>query len=176
MLLFLIFFYFSQNFYPMKYIVSILLLCFVQFSNAQAPYLRTKVVVPVKLILPNGTKWDMKPNLKKGKSVLLILFSPDCDHCKKETEELTKDINQYKNIQIVMATTVSMDKMKSFINEFKLNKYPQITVGQDYTYTIPVFFDVKNLPFHAFYSKDKKFITKFEGDLTTNKILSLFNW
>ena len=35
---------------------------------------------------------------------MLMVFSPDCEHCQHETEEIIKNIDQFKKYQIVMAT------------------------------------------------------------------------
>ncbi len=43
-------------------------------------------------------------DLPKGKSVVLIYFDPDCDHCQKLMTALFKKINDFKKAEIVMVT------------------------------------------------------------------------
>ncbi len=144
-------------------------------QNAQAPYLKYGTVPAVKLILADSTGWELKARLDKKKPLMLVIFSPECDHCKHETEEMIKNIDKFKNIQIVMASLLPVYKMKAFIENYNLGKYKNITVGRDYAYILPVYYDIKSLPYHAFYTKDKKLISGFEGSMTVEKLLKQFS-
>lgn len=103
-----------------------------------------------------------------------MLFSPDCDHCQHETEAIISRIADFKNIQIVMATTLPFDKMMEFYNRYQLNRFANITVGRDGSYFLPVFFNIRNLPLLAFYDKKGKLIDAVEGSLPIEKVLEKF--
>src|SRR5690606_19503923 len=78
-------------------------------------YLKQKTPPPAVLLLTDSTtRWQLKANLQKGKPLFLLFFSPDCDHCQHETESLVKNIEKFKGIQIVMATTQPFPAMKEF--------------------------------------------------------------
>lgn len=162
----------------MKYFFSFLfgLTLFVTANgqHAVAPYLQYKTVPAVRLLLADSTGWEMKAKLDKKKPLMIVVFSPECDHCKHETEELIKNINKFKNIQVVMASVLPVFKMRDFVNTYKLSQYKNITVGRDYAYILPVFYNIKSLPYHAFYTKEKKLISVFEGSMKIEKILSQF--
>ncbi|MFT4095285.1 MAG: redoxin domain-containing protein [Niabella sp.] len=161
----------------MKYIFTL----FISFTiilavNAQHQplYLQEKTPPPSVLLLTDSTtKWNLKANLQKDKPLFLIFFSPECDHCKHETEALIKNINKFKGIQIVMATTMPLGEMKEFARNYKLAQY-DITVGRDIAYTMPPYYEMKNLPYLAFYDKSKKLISTFEGSLGIESILKIF--
>ena len=138
------------------------------------PYLRFPTFPPVKLLETDSTTFFEKKNLKKNTRVLFILFSPDCEHCRKETEELVKNIDQFKKINIVMATMMPFQKMKDFYEQHELSVLKNVTVGQDIHFFLPAFYNVKNLPFHAFYDKKGNLISVFEGEMTIEKILAAF--
>ena len=103
-----------------------------------------------------------------------MLFNPQCNHCQHETEELIKNIDQFKKISIVMATTMHMDSMRSFSQRYGLEKYENITVGRDIQYFLPIFFMINNLPFLAFYNRNKQLISAFEGALPIPQIVTVF--
>lgn len=161
----------------MRYLV-LFLLAIISFNKASsqqlAPYKQYKVPPSVRLLLPDNTGWELKAKMQKGKQLMIVVFSPDCDHCKHETEELVKNIDKFKNIQIVMATPLDLNKMNAFIKHYQLNKYPNITVGRDNAYALPVYYDIKNLPFHAFYNANKQLISGFEGQMSVASILKVF--
>jgi hypothetical protein len=159
-----------------KFFATIIILFFIakvfsQVIPQEPPYKRFPEFPPVKLLLPDSTNYFTKDDLKKKSAVMLILFSPDCDHCREETEELLKNIDQFQKVQIVMATFLPFEKMRFFIAEYELNKYSNIVVGQDFQYFLSTFYMIKNLPFHAFYNKKKELISVFEGSMSTEKIL-----
>src|SRR5215831_15586388 len=83
-----------------------------QDSVTLAPYQRFPTVPPFQLLNTDSSSYFTKKDLKKNKPVLIMLFNPDCDHCKHETEEIIKNIDQLKDVQIVMATMMGFDAMK----------------------------------------------------------------
>lgn len=161
----------------MKYFLSFCFIISVTLNidaQEQPLYLKQKTPPPAVLLLTDSvTKWNLKARFEKDKPLFIIFFSPECDHCKHETEELIKNINKFKGIQIVMATTMPFGEMKEFAQHYKLADYG-ITVGRDITYQMPPYYEMKNLPYLAFYDKTKKLISTFEGSLGIESILKIF--
>lgn len=143
-------------------------------TDTRPLYKRFPTVPPLNLLLPDSSTMFTEKNLKKNQAVFIDLFSPDCEHCQKATEEMIDSIAKFKNIQIVMATTLSFDKMKEFIEKNKLTRFPNVIVGQDFQLILPTFYQIKNFPFLAFYNKNGKLIDVAEGALPVTKILQLF--
>ncbi|MFT3903515.1 MAG: redoxin domain-containing protein [Niabella sp.] len=160
----------------MKYLLSLLFVVFsfAAMAQEQPPYLKYRTLPSARLLLADSTGWELKAKLDKKKPVMLIVFSPECDHCKHETEELVKNMDKLRDIQIIMVCMLSLDEMRTFVAHYGLDKYKNITVARDYAYAFPVYYGLKSLPFHAFYNKDKKLINGFEGTMTTQKILAQF--
>jgi len=103
-----------------------------------------------------------------------MLFNPQCNHCQHETEELIRNKEDFKKIQIVMATTMSFDSLRAFSKKYELEKYDNIVVGRDIHHFLPSFFMINNLPYLAFYNKEKQLISVFEGALPIPQILKVF--
>jgi thioredoxin-related protein len=144
---------------------------FTQVDSTTAPYLRFPNFPPVKLLMPDSTSFFTKDELSKKSAVMLMLFNPECDHCQHETEEIIKNIDRFKNIQIVMATSMPFISMKEFMEKYKLAAYKNITVAQDTHYFLPSYYMIRNLPFLAFYNKKKELISVFEGSMPIEKAL-----
>lgn len=83
-------------------------------SVAAPPYKRFPTVPPLKLLLTDSVSYFTKETLQKKKAVMLMLFSPDCDYCQHETEEIIRHIDDFKKVQIVMATTLPFEKMADY--------------------------------------------------------------
>jgi thioredoxin-related protein len=143
-------------------------------TQPDPPYKRFPTIPPLKLLLTDSTTVFTDKDLKKNKPLFFILFSPDCEHCQKETEELISKIDSFKNIQIVMATFMTVDKIKPFYENYKLDRFPNITVGYDMQHMLTTYYRISFTPFLAFYDKKGNLIDGFQGALPLTKVLEYF--
>jgi thioredoxin-related protein len=149
---------------------------FAQKDSATAPpYKRFPTVPPFKLLEVDSVSFFSKTDLEKNKPVLIILFSPDCDHCKHETEEIIKHIDDLKKVQIIMATMMPFAAMKDFYTKYGLGKFKNIKTGQDFQYMLPSFYRVRSLPYLAMYGKSGELLTTFEGSMKIEDLIKVFN-
>lgn len=161
------------------FIVVILLLIgsvptIAQSDSTQLPYKRFPTVPPLKLLLSDSTTKFTKEDLSKKKPVLLMIFSPECDHCKHETEAIIQHIDDLKKVQIVMATLLPYSNMKAFYDHYELKKYDNIVVGKDLNYMLPAFYGIHNMPYLAFYDKKGNLIKTFEGAMKIEDVIETF--
>ena len=147
-----------------------------QEDVALPPYKRFPTVPPLKLLLLDSTSYLTKNDLKKNKPVLIIVFNPDCEHCKHETEEIIKNIDSLKNVQIIMATMMSFDLMKSFYEKYDLQRFQNITMGKDVQYTLPSFYQMHFMPYLAMYNKKGNLLATFEGAMKIEDLIHTFKW
>lgn len=140
-------------------------------SLPEAPYKRFPTPPPFKLLLTDSATYFTKDGLAKKKAVMIMLFSPDCEHCQHKTEEIIQHIDAFEKVQIVMSTTFPFDKMVGFYNKYDLKRFDNIIMGKDINYLLPTFYNIRNLPFLAFYNKKKELISVFEGALPIEKII-----
>ena len=143
---------------------------FSQTDSLLPPFKRFPSFPPVKLLLPDNSFFT-KNDLPKKKRVMLMVFSPMCEHCLHETEEMISHIDKFKKTTIVMATMMPFDSMLSFREKYVLARYGNIIVGQDTQFFLPPFYSIANLPFLAFYDKKGRLISVFEGSLPMEKVL-----
>lgn len=106
---------------------------------------------------------------------MLMLFNPQCEHCRQATEDLLKNIDKFKDIQIIMSTSMLFDSMMTFREKYQLAQFENIVVAQDPNFFLPTYFMINSLPFLAFYDKKKELIEVFEGSLPVKKILAKFD-
>lgn len=74
-----------------------------------------------------------------------------------------------------MATTLPFEKMKEFYINYGLERFKNVIVGKDVNFSLPVFYNVRNLPFLAFYDKKGNLIDIFEGSLPVEKVIEKIN-
>lgn len=143
-------------------------------TQPDPPYKRFPTVPPLKLLLVDSSTIFTDKDLKKNTPLFFILFSPDCEHCQKETEELIQRMDDFKKIQIVMASFMTVDKLKPFYETYKLDRFPNITLGYDTQRMLATYYRISSTPFLAFYDKKGNLIDGVQGALPLSKVLEYF--
>ena len=98
--------------------------------------------------------------LKKKKPVVLIYFSPSCEHCQKFTAELVKHKAALAEKQIIMVAYEPLDEVKKFYVTYGLAAYPNIKVGTEgYSFIVQQYYQIQRFPFIAIYNKNNQLST-----------------
>ena len=146
---------------------------FAQNNNEETPvYLRFPTVPQFSVFKAPDSSLFTRSDLKKNKPVIIFVFSPECGHCQHETELMIKNIDKLKGVQILMVTYLPYNEMIDFYNNYKLNRFSNITVARDAAFFFPVYFKVKNFPSFYIYDKRGNFRQFLEGDVGIDKILN----
>ena len=133
-------------------------------------YLRFPTIPPFSIIKVSDSTRFTKDDLKSKKAVVIMVFSPDCEHCQNETKELIAHIDLFKKVQIIMASPLDYDYIKRFYEEYKIADYPNIIMGKDPGYFFGTFYHIRSFPAIFLYDKKGNFIDKFDGSVPVEKI------
>ncbi len=112
-------------------------------------------------------------DLKHKKPLIIIVFSPDCDHCKHFTKELLAKYDMVKHAQIVMVSALNYDMIKKFYENYQIADYPSIKMGRDTNYTLGSFIAVRMFPTVMVYDKHGNFVKRLDSGITVEKIAEL---
>ena len=164
----------------MKKILPAALLLFISITvKAQThtdsipKHLKNLRIPDFKLLLTDSSSSFYTEQLSKKKNTILISFSPDCDHCKNQTKELIENIQQLKDVQIVMATTYPFEMMKQFYADYQISKYRNIIMGRDVLYFFPKYYQNHYLPLITIYNKKGELLHYFDGGVATPQLIQL---
>lgn len=156
-----------------KWILTIVPVLLVLITVAQVdtayPYKRFPTVPPISLLQADSSMLT-KDQLKKG-PVLLMYFSPSCDHCQHQMTDMLKRKEDFKHIQLVLATYQPFEEMVEFIQTYELAKYPNIKVGRDEKFVLPPFYHIQSLPYLALYDKKGALVTTWQGNVPVDTVL-----
>jgi thioredoxin-related protein len=145
-------------------------------QNPQHPQKQQSPVIPPFHILKvDSSGYYTNTDLKKHHETIIMYFSPECEHCKHQTEDILNDMAKFRNIEIVMATYFPLKEMKEFYDHYEIAKYHNIIMGRDERYSIPSYYILHSFPFLALYDKNGKLITTLEGNQKTATLLDAFN-
>lgn len=150
-------------------ITAFIALVTVAQTDTTYPFKRFPTVPPFRLLQADSTTLT-KDQLKKG-PVLLMFFSPGCDHCQHQMRDMMKKIDEFKHTQLVLATYEKFEDMVEFISYFELSKHPNIKVGRDEKFFLPPFFHIQSLPFLALYDKKGDLVNTWQGNVPVDTLL-----
>ncbi len=142
-------------------------------NEADTPaYMRFPTIPPIELMQPDSTPLT-KEKLKQQPTILMY-FSPSCDHCQHQWEDMVKHMDELKKYQIIMATYQPFEEMVEFYNSQKIATYPNIKMGRDTKFIIPPFYRIQTLPYQALYDKKGKLVTTFGGNVKIDTMIKAF--
>ena len=144
-------------------------------SSIQPAYLRFPTLPPLNLLKVDSATYVTKDQIKKNRQALIMIFSPSCDHCKHQTQDILADMDKFKNIEIVMATLQPFEEMKEFYEYYRIADHANIKMGRDEKAVLPGFYrDMHSLPYLALYDKKGNLISVFEGNQKVATLLNAF--
>ncbi|MEO6328914.1 MAG: thioredoxin [Ginsengibacter sp.] len=144
--------------------------CLSQPDSRKLPvYLRFPTIPAFTIYKAPDSSAFTREKLQK-KSTVFMIFDPGCDHCQHETDSIISHIKEFKKVQIVMVTYLPHADMVDFYRDYKISKYPVITMGSDPKFFFPTFFKFYNLPAIFVYDRKRKLTRSFEGTVSINKI------
>lgn len=146
-----------------KKIIPLFLFILLSTSAFSQTGIGIKKIAPFQMTLTNGKPYNFA-QLKPG-PVVLMYFSPDCDHCQDFTKALLKNYTVISNKQLVMITFQSMEMIKKFEKDYNLAAYPNIKIGTEGTsYLVQKYYQIRSFPYIAMYDKNGKHVRTFEGE------------
>ncbi len=158
----------------MKKISAVIVILFsIAIAAAQPtepPYKRFPDLPPFRLLLTDSTSTFGKADLPKNRPTLIVVFSPDCEHCRQLTDSLVVSLPAMEPVTIVMASLMQLEKIRNFYAEKSLATYPSIVMGKDRDYLLPGFFDNHHLPFVAVYNRKGKLVAGYEGTVRMSRL------
>ncbi|NIJ53890.1 TlpA family protein disulfide reductase [Dyadobacter arcticus] len=153
----------NRKLFVLLLILGPLFNCFAQSTTG------TNKIAPFSIRLTNGQLYNYS-QLVPG-PVVLIYFSPDCDHCQDFTKDLVKNYNVVANKQVVMVTFQAMDMLKPFVTQYGLASRSNFKVGTEGNSAIvQKYYQIRSFPYIAIYDKKGNLVKTYEGTQPHEKI------
>jgi thiol-disulfide isomerase/thioredoxin len=111
--------------------------------------------------------------IPKGKPFVIVYFSPDCDACQEETEDLLKNMNELKGTSFYFLTDDSFSRLVVFNKYYKIERYPNIILGSDYERSIQKHFRPGGTPYVALYNGKKRLRAVYSGGVEAKKLIEM---
>lgn len=105
-------------------------------------------------------------------ALVFVYFSPDCEICKGETQEILTHTRELKDINFYLITSDSSQEIAKFITYFRLDTAKNIFVGRDENYSFYNTFLPKSVPFLVIYDANKKLKKIYDGATPITSIVT----
>jgi len=130
-------------------------------------------IPPFKIRLTNGDGFTYE-QIDKSKSLILIYFSPSCEHCKAFTEAMLKQKKKWANKQIVMISYVHIRDVQAFDRLYHLSEHPDIKIGSEgQTFVVQQYYGIQHFPFVALFNKQGRLMKVIPDKLTPEAMVQL---
>lgn len=106
---------------------------------------------------------------------MLFYFSPDCEHCQKETVDILAHIKEFDGLRMYFITSDDFSRLKVYDDYYKMYNYPQITLGRDFRNSFAKTYDVLTPPYSVIYDKGKRIQAVFAGEATAKEMIAHIN-
>jgi thiol-disulfide isomerase/thioredoxin len=134
---------------------------------------KQSIKLPPFQILQENRKIFKAEYLPMGKPIMVIYFSPDCDHCKSFIKELLKQSAKFKKASVALITYEDIDKVKTFYKKFAFYKYPNIYIGTEGTsFFVRDYYKIVSMPFVALHNKNGDLIQSFQRNIPINTLMT----
>lgn len=107
-------------------------------------------------LLDTTVKLNTK-SIPQGQPVVLFFFGPDCPYCQSMTREITKRMNELKNVRFYLVTVADFKEIHFYDTLFHLDKFKNVTIGKDVKGTFFTYYKAPGFPYLAVYDKKKQF-------------------
>jgi thioredoxin-related protein len=163
-----------------KIILFLLILSAAQVTFAQEDtsfnFLRNTSIPDFEIAkAPDSITVTKKDIVKKGHPFMLIFFSPDCEHCQKETKEFLAYKKELKDVQVLMVSPMPYVHVKQFYIDYNMDSLSNFTLGQDWAYHLGSKLQPHFFPTMLLYDKIGNFICGFTGNIPVPKLLAALN-
>ena len=155
---------------------KIIIIAFVVLLANCSSHLKGGAFFPsFEMLLADSTTRLNTSTIKEGQPIVLLYFSPDCEHCQKETESILQHMSAMKDAQFYFVTNDPFDRLKDFKGYYKLDKYPNIILGRDEQFFLLRHFKGIYPPYLVLYDRQKRQRAAYQGDTPVDTIISFVN-
>lgn len=131
--------------------------------------------IPAFTFLTLENKGFTENNLSKSNYKLFVYFNSECEYCQSEATQISENIEQFKDSQLIFVSFEPLANIKKFASDFNLLDKENVIFLEDKKLEFAKIFDAKSIPFMLLYSKENQLIQKFKGATKIDKIIKHFN-
>lgn len=111
--------------------------------------------------LYKGNKHMTKADLNPQKPLMIVYYSPTCEHCQQLGDSLAANLHLFNGVQVVMVTFRPNQEVGEYVRLCHLGDAPFFIGTEGLTFTVAKHYGVQTFPFIAVYNKHQRLIAIF---------------
>lgn len=154
-------------------------ICFLIYKISQK-HSQNQAIALKKHILPDFQLYSQDlqrfsaSQLKRETPICIFYYNAGCEHCQYEAKQLNKNINSFRDVQVVMVSVNNPEEVTAFAKTYKLDKYPYITWLYDKDYEFYKWFGHTVTPSVFIYNAEHTLLKEYRGEVKVESVLKYF--
>ena len=145
-------------------LIVIVSIVFLSVTNTLEGHCQRGKLPPFAMMQANG-KIFRAHELPMGKPMVIIYFSPECDHCDILMKEFLKREAAFRKTSVVMITHLAVDKVAKFVKQYALTNYANVYVGTEGTWLfVKNYYKIVEMPFIALHDRNGNLVKLFREE------------
>jgi len=140
-----------------------------KYNQNKAVYLKRKSLPNFHFYSQNLKPFTVKA-LRKNQGVCIFYYNAGCEHCQYEAAQISKEINVFKNTQVVMVSINTPEETAEFARTYKLENAGFIWL-YDKEYAFYKWFGKSVSPSVYIYNKAHKLVKEYIGEVKIEAII-----
>ncbi len=134
-----------------------------QAHKATTPTDSSAFIPNFSIDLYKGNKHMTKADLNPQKPLMIIYYSPTCEHCRQLGDSLVANLHLFKEVQVVMVTFRPSQEVGEYIRLCHLEGAPFFIGTEGLTFLVAKHYGVQTFPFIAVYNKHQRLTAIFRS-------------
>jgi hypothetical protein len=156
-------------------LIFILFIVLLTVTNIVEGRCQSGKLPPFAIMQANG-KIFRAYELPVRKPMVIIYFSPECDHCHILMKDFLKNEATFRRASVVMITHLAVGKVAQFVQRYALNKYPNVFVGTEGTWLfVKNYYKIIEMPFIALHDSNGSLVKIFREEGTLPDVVKQLN-
>jgi thiol-disulfide isomerase/thioredoxin len=154
---------------------AILFLAVCLYAACKSPKDAGEPLPSFDILLADSSTHVNTAQVEAGRPIVLMYFSPDCEHCQKETKDILQHMNALHEARFLFVTIDAFDRLQVFNKYYQLSKYPNVMLGRDEQFFLLRHFRGIAPPYLVLYDRNKKQRASYQGDIAVDSLISVVN-
>lgn len=153
-----------------KRIIGLALVVMAMLAEPTNAAAQANKLPPFRMVQSNGKIFKAE-DLPMGKPIIIIYFSPDCDHCEKMLKEFFGKARLFSTSSVAMITYLAQDRVVKFEKDYPVKNHANIYAGTEgTTFFVRNYYKITDMPFAALYTKEGNFVQSYSQEIPLNDL------
>lgn len=146
--------------------------CSLENTSVEKNTLTFDTIPAMEFYSPEGQKFKTT-DLQPGKPVVFFFFSPECPHCKRNTEMMLQEIDKLREVQLFFVSPDLPERVLEYSREYNLADYKEIMLLLDTNFEFDNKYMPTVTPIYYIYGSDLLYRGTITGKTTSGQILKM---